>query len=86
MPEMVTDITHPVLDEKGEPTGENVEFKAVNYDMMIPVLVKAIQEQQAQIDSLKQQIEVMKAEQNASPAPEKVNNTNTGTQPIETQD
>jgi len=34
-----------------------VEFKSVNYTEMIPVLIKAIQEQQEQIDALKAEIE-----------------------------
>jgi hypothetical protein len=86
MPEMVVDVSQPVLDTAGNPTGATVDFKAVNYDMMIPVLVKAIQEQQAQIDSLKQEIQVLKTEQNSNNSPQNINNVNSGTQPIENKD
>ncbi len=39
-----------------------VEFKSVNYTEMIPVLIKAIQEQQDQIDALKAEIERLRNE------------------------
>jgi hypothetical protein len=83
MPEMVIEVSQPVMDTAGNPTGTTVDFKAVNYDMMIPVLVKAIQEQQAQIDSLKLQIEIMKAEQSTVPAPQNTDTVNPVVQPIE---
>lgn len=39
-----------------------VEYKSVNYTEMIPVLIKAIQEQQEQIDALKAEIKRMREE------------------------
>lgn len=87
MPEMVMDVSQPIVDTAGNPTGATVDFKAVNYDMMIPVLVKAIQEQQAQIDSLTQQIEILKAEQSKGDVPKNVNQIqNSGLSPIENKD
>ncbi|HHG83334.1 MAG TPA: tail fiber domain-containing protein, partial [Bacteroidetes bacterium] len=89
-PEMVTDNVHPLksntieLDAEGEiieskdQTGKKtIEYKGINYMMMIPVLTKAIQEQQAQLDAekainaeLAAELEVIKAQiaalQNAS--------------------
>lgn len=51
-------------DDKGMPienhTPEYFEFDAVNYTGMVPVLVKAIQEQQTMIEELKQEIEALK--------------------------
>ncbi len=46
------------------PSGETavVEFKSVNYTEMIPVLIKAIQEQQEQIDALKAEIERLRGD------------------------
>ena len=85
MPEMVLDVSQPILDTAGNPTGNSVDFKAVNYDMMIPVLVKAIQEQQAQIEDLKLQIELLRAEQSEVPVPN-LNDNNSNTQPIENKD
>ena len=39
----------------------NIELKAVNYIGMIPILTKAIQEQQLMIEQLKTEIENLKA-------------------------
>ena len=36
---------------------EEQAYKSVNYDALIPILIKAIKEQQEQIDELKNQIE-----------------------------
>jgi hypothetical protein len=67
IPEVVAD-SQMVITAEGEP-GHMVpaERLGVYYSDIIPVLVKAIQEQQQQIDSLKQEIQTMKA--NPSPAP-----------------
>ena len=46
------------LDEKGKVVAEAVEFKAVNYLELIPILTSAIQEQQTQIEELKQSLKI----------------------------
>jgi len=61
-PEMVLESDHPIPDENGELTEETVEIKAVNYVQLIPVLVKAVQEQQVIIESQKVELETLKAE------------------------
>ncbi len=54
----------PLLVEKGSHPGENgegsIDYKGVNYIGMIPILTKAIQEQQAQISAQQLQIEALK--------------------------
>ena len=52
LPELVNDIAAPAGDRNSPPQ----TFKGVNYIGMIPVLIKAIQEQQAQITALQTQI------------------------------
>ncbi len=48
------DHVHPALiDENGKETNEPVSFKGMNYNALIPLLLTAIQEQQAEIDALK---------------------------------
>ncbi|HNG64014.1 MAG TPA: hypothetical protein PLK54_09675, partial [Ferruginibacter sp.] len=54
----------PNLVEQGSHPGANADdapitFKSVNYIGMVPVLTKAIQEQQQQIDDLKKQNELL---------------------------
>jgi len=51
-PELVSTEAHPPEDEKGEP----LIFKSINYIEMIPILVKAIQEQQEEIENLKKEL------------------------------
>lgn len=51
-PSLVTNNVH--TDPKNPK--EQIDFKSVNYTELIPVLVKAIQEQQAQIEELKKQL------------------------------
>jgi hypothetical protein len=51
LPELVTTSQMPVKVINGERQME--EIKAVNYPALIPVLIKALQEQQKQIDELK---------------------------------
>ena len=46
-------------DELVSEAGEEVEFKAVNYQALIPVLIKGIQEQQEIIEVLEARIEVL---------------------------
>ncbi len=64
-PELVSQNTAriPNLDaaDAGPSTSTtSIEFKSVNYTEMIPVLIKAIQEQQQQIEVLKAEIERLK--------------------------
>lgn len=49
-------------NRKGGTTAETMDAKAVNYDMLIPVLTKAIQEQQAQIETLQNQVNKLQEE------------------------
>jgi len=55
-----------VFNDKNEVIGKTKDrlpdktYKAVNYDQLVPFLIKAIQEQQVQIDSLKADIEILK--------------------------
>ncbi|MBX2822896.1 MAG: tail fiber domain-containing protein [Rhodothermaceae bacterium] len=53
-PEFVSDHTHPgATNEEGEHIGEPIEYKAVSYMKFIPLLLTAVQEQQAEINALK---------------------------------
>jgi len=56
IPELVSTQKHAVGVQDGEEP-EVIEFKGVNYIGLIPVLTKAIQEQQAMIEVLQQRIE-----------------------------
>lgn len=57
-PELVKETISPAaIDENGIETGTSVSFKSLNYNALIPLLLKAIQEQQAEIDQLKQALE-----------------------------
>jgi len=64
MPELVTKATQPAATpeelELGATQTEDVHFQAVDYTGMVPYLVKAIQEQQEQIEALKAEIEILK--------------------------
>lgn len=55
LPEAIKNMT--IRDDKGE----KFEYKAVNYIELIPVLTKAIQEQQVQIEAQQKEIESLKA-------------------------
>lgn len=46
-----------------ENPNETIEFKGVNYTELIPILTQAIQEQQAQIETLKKEVAALKAAQ-----------------------
>ena len=65
MPELVK-TTFQAYDEalSDTPEGQGIEFEAVNYTGMIPVLVSAIQEQQATIELLRAEIDALKAAAN----------------------
>lgn len=53
LPEIVSDNTHPAkYDTLGTLIYPEVTFKGLNYEQFIPILIKGMQEQQEQIDSL----------------------------------
>jgi hypothetical protein len=69
-PEMVRDIQQPktrtgeTADGKSDTAKEDIfNFKGVNYQMLIPVLTEAIQEQQKQIEELKAALEALQAKE-----------------------
>jgi hypothetical protein len=54
-PNLVTQVTHPAYyDSTGKKIHEAVTFKAVNYTGLIPVLWSVVQQQQAEIEKLKE--------------------------------
>lgn len=53
-PELVREEVHPApATEEGEPAGEPITYKSVNYQQLIPLLVQVVQEQQAEIEALR---------------------------------
>jgi len=62
-PDMVMDTKHNIPDKDGHLTDEVLELKAVNYTQLVPVLIKAVQEQQQLIDELKREVEELKNKQ-----------------------
>jgi len=56
-PSLVTKGAHPGATK----TDPVIEYEALNYIGMIPILVKAIQEQQAEIELLREEIELLKS-------------------------
>lgn len=67
-PEMVTEISAPVLEEKRKNATirkiKRIEnLKSINYTMLIPLLTKAIQEQQQTIEELKNEMTELKNNQ-----------------------
>lgn len=76
LPELVQPAVLPALyNEEGKVEAEAIEFKSVNYNALIPILVQGIKEQQAQIDAqnkkleeaddLKEELDALKAEMEA---------------------
>ena len=59
-PEMVLESEHFIPNENGDMTDKTVSFKAVNYTQLIPVLIKAVQEQQKMIEELQKEIQELK--------------------------
>ncbi|MEC8968525.1 MAG: tail fiber domain-containing protein, partial [Bacteroidota bacterium] len=60
-PELVEDGVHPgKFNEKTNLEGEPINYKAMNYIGLIPVLIQSIQEQQEMIEELKKEIENLK--------------------------
>lgn len=56
-PELVKEEVHPgAIDEAGNLIGEPIRYKAVNYIEMVPILLQAIQEQQARIEALETEL------------------------------
>lgn len=52
-PELVREEVHPAREtEEGEPIGEPLVYKSVNYQQLIPLLIQVVQEQQAEIEAL----------------------------------
>jgi hypothetical protein len=62
VPEAVKTHDHKITDESRPTTFERVELErmGMNYGTLVPVLIKAVQEQQAQIDALKAEIQELK--------------------------
>jgi hypothetical protein len=53
LPELVRVVTHPAkLDSLGNVVVPEFEYKTLNYEAFIPILIKGFQEQDARIDSL----------------------------------
>lgn len=53
-PELVSDhVYHPVPDIEGRDTGASISYKGMNYIDLIPLLLSAIQEQQAEIEAMR---------------------------------
>ncbi|UTW61315.1 tail fiber domain-containing protein [bacterium SCSIO 12741] len=63
-PELVDVQRHAVGVQALDENPETLEYKAVNYIGMIPVLTKAIQEQQDYIEKLEQRIEQLETQMN----------------------
>ncbi len=59
-PEMVLTSEHEIPSEIGDTSNEKINIKAVNYDQLIPVLIKGMQEQQEMIEELKAEVEKLK--------------------------
>ena len=65
-PSMVKQVVQPAKYENddhnsGRVVAEEVSFEAVNYTAMIPVLIAAMQEQQAMIEAQQRRIEELEA-------------------------
>ncbi len=56
IPELVSTDMHDMIDESGKASGEQMEIKGINYLGIIPVLTKAIQDQQELILKLEARI------------------------------
>ncbi len=62
-PELVVEVHHPTMKEPG--SKDHVEkqqetYKGVKYLEMIPLLLKGMQEQQAEIEALRAEVEALK--------------------------
>lgn len=66
LPEAAHDVRIPALmtasERKNKVEKPPVDFKAVNYRRLIPVLIAAMQEQQGEIEALRQEVQRLKGE------------------------
>lgn len=72
LPSLVKDNVHTYTELVNEPSGPNqsngdeviktMDYKSMNYTELIPVLIKAVQEQQEEIEKLQKEIEKLKSE------------------------
>jgi hypothetical protein len=61
LPEIVMDNVNPQkLDAKGNVIAQQVDFKSLSYQELVPVLIKAIQEQQEQIERQEAEIQALR--------------------------
>ncbi|MFT5185827.1 MAG: hypothetical protein ACI84C_002976 [Flavobacteriales bacterium] len=66
LPNLVTEIHHPEqTDVDGNVIAEAVDFKGVNYEELIPIILQATKEQQAIIEQQQEQIDALVAAVNA---------------------
>jgi hypothetical protein len=60
LPDLVKEITAPLrlteAEKKAKVKKDAFKYKTVNYSALIPIMLKAIQEQQAEIEALKKQL------------------------------
>ena len=61
-PEMVLEAEHNLPNVNGKESDQNMTIKAVNYNQLIPISIKAIQEQQTELEKLKTENEKLKQE------------------------
>jgi hypothetical protein len=62
LPEIVMDNVNPAKqDQNGNVISQQVDFKSLSYQELVPVLIKAIQEQQEQIEKLRSEVEALKS-------------------------
>jgi hypothetical protein len=59
-PEMVLESVHNIPNPNNDEATNDFTIKAVNYSQLIPVLVRAIQEQQEMINNLKREVDSLK--------------------------
>ena len=59
---MAQDLYKTIPEAVNKPADENIDLWSVDYTRLIPVLTKAIQEQQEQLEILKKEIEILKSE------------------------
>jgi len=70
LPEIIENDTRPLqVDSVGNIIMQQINYKGINYVALIPILIKGMQEQQAQIDSLTNQNLRMSNNNSSSSAP-----------------